>query len=296
MYARRVSIALCLGAVVFAGAAFAAPAKDEYTATIDQTLPLSAGGKFTLDNRNGRITVETWDKDEIHIVAEKRMRTDNGGASWLLRLLGLKANEAATDEQAQKVFDELKVEIGGDASSRTITTHYPNVQGVEFDVTYRITAPRRVAPTIDTVNSTVEMSDVEGNTSVETTNGSVRLSSITGTVRAHSTNGKLNLDDISGEIQGDTTNGSVSVVTRKDAPISGPISLESVNGSVNVTVPENASFNVELRTVNGSASCSLPLASTQEEKRKRLEGTVGAGGPLIELRTVNGSAHIKSAS
>jgi len=295
--ARRANSAAILTLAMLAcSAALAAPAKDEYVETIDQTLPLSAGGRFTLDNRNGGITIETWDREEIHIDAVKRMRPNNGGASWLLRLVGLKADETATDEQASKLFSELEVEIGGDAASRSIATHYPTAQGVEFDVTYRITAPRRVVPTINAVNSTVHITGVEGDTSVETTNGKVSLSDITGAIRVASTNGRLDLDNISGAVEAETTNGSVTTKTRPDAPIGGPISLRSTNGSVEVVVPSTAAFGVDARTVNGSVSCDLPLASTQTQSRKRLQGTVGAGGPLITLRTTNGSVRVESAN
>jgi hypothetical protein len=158
-------------------------AKDEYRATIDQTFPLKSGGAFALTNRNGAIEFETWDKEEIHIVAEKIMRPDAGGFSWLLRLIGLKAN-VSTDDDAQKLFDELTIDFAGDDASRTVTTNYPRAEGVNFQVIYRITAPRRVVPKIETVNGAIRVTNVEGNTTVGTTNGQIDLSGITGAVDA----------------------------------------------------------------------------------------------------------------
>jgi len=272
--------------------AHAESTKPEYTETFDQTFPLSPGAQFTIDNRNGSIEIDTWDKEEIHIVAEKRMRPKNNGFSWLLRFVGIKTADVSTDEQAQKLFKQLSIDVSGDAANRVVKTNYPDVEGVEFQVSYRITAPKRVATKVDTVNGAVRVANVEGETSVETTNGSVNLSNITGAIYAESTNGRLNLLGVSGSVDAETTNGSVSVATRPGAPISGPISLESTNGSVDVIVPAQASFELDLRTVNGSAACELPLASTREQTRKRLKGVVGVGGPLITLRTTNGRVSV----
>lgn len=290
---KTVHLAVLLAiAGVMAPVVHAEPAKREYTETFDKTFPLSAGAQFTLDNRNGSIEIDTWDKEEIHIVAEKRMRPNNDGFSWLTRLIGLKSVDVSTDEQAKKLFAELTIDVTGDAANRSVATTYPAVKGVEFQVSYRITAPKRMVTNVKTVNGTVRVANVEGDASIETTNGSVNLSNITGTVHAESTNGRLNLKDVSGTIEAETTNGSVSVATRPDAPIAAPISLESTNGNVDVAVPAQSSFDLDLRTVNGSATCELPLANIDEQTRKRLKGAVGAGGPLITLRTTNGRVRV----
>ncbi len=292
---RIVCTSFCLSALAFAPTQAHAetPAKSEYTETFDKTFPLSAGASLNIENRNGSIEITTWDKEEVHIVAEKRMRPRSG--SWLLRLVGIQSPNISSDEKAKALFSEFTINVGGDASGRTITTNYPAAENVDFQVTYRITAPKRVRPTIDTVNGTVRVTDVEGDTSVETTNGSVNLAEVMGAIRVHSTNGRLDMANIAGAIEAQTTNGSVSVTTRPGAPLDGAIALKSTNGSIGVTVPSQASFDLELRTVNGSASCELPLASTLEQSRKRLQGTVGDGGPQVTLRTTNGSVRIKQA-
>src|SRR5690349_17577317 len=84
-------------------AASAESAKSEYVETIDQTFPLAANGSFTLSNKNGSIELNAWDKNEIRVVADKKMRLD-GGAWWIARFIGLKSNTVETDADARALF------------------------------------------------------------------------------------------------------------------------------------------------------------------------------------------------
>ena len=68
----------------------------------------------------------------------------------------------------------------------------------------------------------------------------------------------------------------------------GEATFETVNGSVTVEVPEAANADIEIRTTNGRITTDLPIATTRSSRR-RVEGTLGDGGPTLRLKTVNGS-------
>jgi hypothetical protein len=45
--------------------------------------------------------------------------------------------------------------------------------------------------------------------------------------------------------------------------------------------------------VNGDINTDFPLTSTGRITRRRLEGTIGGGGRLLSLESVNGSITLK---
>jgi len=291
----RIAASVALGLVsMLTFHAGAEPAKDTYEETIDQTFPLTAGGAFTLENRNGSVEYSTWDKDEVRVVAEKRMQLDGGGW-WITRLIGLRSTNINTDADAKALFAKLTVEFSGDERNRTVATHYPDSKDVNCSVAYKITAPRKSKVDLDTTNGNVRVRGVEGEAAVSTTSGSVTVDDVSGRVNAVSTNGRVNIEHATGPVTARTTNGSVSVSLSGGAHLEN-VEMRSVNGSVHLYVPANAAFSVKAHTVNGSVRCDLPLASVKEQTRKKLDGVVGAGGATVDLSTTNGSVQIGSAS
>jgi DUF4097 and DUF4098 domain-containing protein YvlB len=62
-----------------------------------------------------------------------------------------------------------------------------------------------------------------------------------------------------------------------------------------VSMPEGLSATVRASTVNGDISTDFPLTVTGKIARRKLEGTVGSGGRLLEMKTVNGGIELKKA-
>ena len=53
-------------------------------------------------------------------------------------------------------------------------------------------------------------------------------------------------------------------------------------------MPEQINANLEIRTSNGRITTNLPITTTRTTRR-RVEGTLGEGGPNLRLKSVNGS-------
>jgi len=50
--------------------------------------------------------------------------------------------------------------------------------------------------------------------------------------------------------------------------------------------------DIKAKTTNGSIRCELPIDKSYSRSRKRLEGSINDGGPLIYIKTTNGSVKI----
>jgi DUF4097 and DUF4098 domain-containing protein YvlB len=73
----------------------------------------------------------------------------------------------------------------------------------------------------------------------------------------------------------------------------GTLKLQTVNGGIEVTMPGGLSADVLASTVNGDISTDFPLTVRGKIARRKLEGTIGAAGRTIEMKTVNGSIDLK---
>jgi DUF4097 and DUF4098 domain-containing protein YvlB len=140
-------------------------------------------------------------------------------------------------------------------------------------VDYRVSVPRGARVRVGDVNGRVEVDGVVGSVHASTVNGSVDLTRVGGPVEASAVNGSVQVDVA-----------RVDPASRND--------LSTTNGSVRLTLPRDASAEVEAHTVNGSVHCDFDLADGSRSRRK-LEGRIGAGGARFELGTVNGSARVE---
>jgi len=247
--------------LVGAGAAVAVEVEE----TFDQTYSLEAGGSVSVRTVNGGIEVESWDRDEVRVLAVKKVR-------------------ASSRDQAAEVLERTRIEVDASSDRVAVKTDLPESSGgflswvfgnsTSAQVSYRVTVPRRA--------------DVK----VTTTNGKVEVRGVAGHVEASSTNGGLAIADIHGSVDASTTNGGVSVELAEVTP-GRSMSFSSTNGGIRVTVPRDARLSVHARTTNGGISVDGLQADIQSKSRRHLRADVNGGGPEIEVTTTNGGIKIQ---
>jgi hypothetical protein len=183
--------------------------------------------------------------------------------------------EATKGAPTQEMLRDIEVVVEGEGARVAIRTRQPrrHLFGPSGQVEYRLTVPRGARVSVKNVNGGVELDGVEGDVRASTVNGSVEAARLAGRVDAS------------------TVNGSVQVSMARVAEDSRN-QLGSTNGTVRLTLPRDASADVEAGTVNGSAHCDFDLDEGARVSRRKLQGRIGQGGARFELRTVNGSASI----
>jgi len=126
-----------------------------------------------------------------------------------------------------------------------------------------------------------------------TVNGGIEASGITADAEAHTVNGGVKLE-ATGTARAETVNGGITArLGRTDW--TGALSLKTVNGGIEMTMPEGLNADVKASTVNGGIDTDFPLTVTGRISRRKLEGTIGSGGRLLELSTVNGGIELRKA-
>jgi DUF4097 and DUF4098 domain-containing protein YvlB len=141
------------------------------TKEFNQSYPLQPGGSFELQNVNGTVEVQGWDRNEIEIHAVK------------------------TAKQKETDLERVTIDVDARPDAVSITTHYPQNEGVEVAVEYTIHVPHGARlEHLGTVNGTLRIAGVELVEDVHTVNGNIEVFDAGGSVHAHTTNGNVHLE------------------------------------------------------------------------------------------------------
>jgi len=221
------------------------------------TFKLNDGGRFSISNVNGSITVAGGDGDTIEVVASKK--ADN-----------------------QKDMDKIEIIISEDSDEISIETElgssskwYSN--GGSGQVTYDIVVPAGI--------------DLD---SVETVNGDVYISGVSGLVVAESVNGDIEISDLAGDVECATVNGSIEAGFAK---LEGDqrVKAETVNGRVTMILPDDADVEINADTLNGGINAKdFGLEADKGFVGSDLNGKIGDGSARMNIDTVNGGIKIKN--
>jgi hypothetical protein len=219
----------------------------------EQTVALDPQGSFKIENPRGLMRIETWDRPEVLIQADKY----------------------AGSREALK---DVRVEIRGEGDHVVVETHLPDgfgfLGGPGGSVDYRITLPATVRVEATTVNGQVEVEGVMGNLRVSSVNGSVTAS------------------DVQGEVRASTVNGRVEV-SHRSLPAQAHHEYSCVNGTIRVYLPASAGGHFRVGWVNGSVDSDFPLElGSRGPGRQKVDVQIGSGQNDFKFSTVNGTIRI----
>jgi hypothetical protein len=243
----------------FAAGCELAMAREQATAEWTKSYQLAAGGRFELDNVNGRIDVQGWEGSTVDVRAER---------------LG----KGSTPEEAKRMLDRIQIVEEASPSHvrlQTKVTTSTSWLGGGTEVRYFVKVPAGAEVDVETVNGGVEITGVRGRVIAETTNGGVTARRISGPIDASTTNGGVDVD--------------VETVAEPG------IDLECTNGGISLRLPRDAKATLAAHITNGGIHAdNLPIELIGEATRRRLQGRLNGGGPRIALDGTNGGIRISA--
>jgi hypothetical protein len=250
-----------LGALLVA--APPALAADEATEErVEKSLDLEGIQKVRVQNVNGAVHVETWDSNQLFLVAVKK----------------------AKGPSPAETLKETEVRVRKSGSTVEIDTVLPKTKGWGLfsfwttrsaDVSYELKLPAALAVHVETVNGRIVAEHRTGPLVLNTVNGAIRVVAQEGPVRAN------------------TVNGSIEVA------FSGPVKkseLETVNGSVTVTGSRESSIRYNLQTVNGRIRSEFAELTVEGKwGPKEARGEFNGGREPLSVETINGEVRLQVA-
>lgn len=233
-------------------------ARGAETAAIDETRALAATGEVLIENVNGPITIETWDKAEVRLQAVKSARSAADLAALEVDIEATPTRFAAKTVYRDKEGSWLK--------------KFTNTGEVRYTVTVPHTARLR---------------------QIETVNGAIAITNAHGRVSAKTVNGRLVARGLRDEVELSVVNGELEAEFDALSPRQ-DIALSSTNGRIELRLPDTPGAEIDASTVNGSITNDFGL--TNDAKKwvgQKLQGTIGDGAARVRVETVNGAISLR---
>jgi hypothetical protein len=196
----------------------------------NQSYPLQPGGSFELQNVNGTVDVQGWDRNVVEVHAVK------------------------TAKEKESDLERVTIEVDARPDAVSIVTRYPQNEGVEVAVEYTVHVPHGAhVEHIGTVNGTLRISGIENVEDVHTVNGNIEMFEAGGSVHAHTTNGNVHLElahlqDKTGATA-ETTNGSLVLAVPSD--LQAEVEARCLNGNFSSEIPITMESTQRPREVHG---------------------------------------------
>ncbi len=245
---------------------------EEHREAFRHEVALSAGpAELSVDNIFGSVKVRSHNERQILITGERIDRARDAEA------LGRARREVS-----------LQIDPSGNNVRAIVDGPFRNGDRVNWDSSrypyevvfnLEILVPRQTALNLKTVNGgTISVTDVEGDFQLSNVNGNVEAEGLSGTGKARTVNGK--------------------VIARFKTNPGDASEFRTVNGNVEVSFRENLNAELVATTVNGDLYSDFELTLQpgrirSGRGRKNMRLSVGAGGPELRFRTVNGDILIR---
>ncbi len=276
---------------------------------VNETRPLAADGRVSIENLKGEVRVRTWDRPEVRITGSLGEGVE-------------------------------KLEVEGSASRLSIEVRYPQRSGGWFGwggddtgpTVLEVTLPRGASLDVDTVSADIDVEGVAGaRLDLESVSGRVgvraarpgvaRVSSVSGGVEVEAGGPDVGVETVSGDIrlQGaldgrvsvETVSGDATVVAGalerlSHATVSGDARLEaglrpggslraeSVSGTLEIILPAATSARLAVETFSGGISSPVGKVETEQYgPGKSLSARLGGGDGDIRLESFSGDVRIQ---
>jgi len=144
----------------------------------------------------------------------------------------------------------------------------------------------------------VRVSEAAGDLLIVTRDGSITLERVSGRIDARTGDGSIRVNGTPAGVMLETRDGSVTVRAERGTEMSDDWSVRTGDGSVVVEMPEGFAAEIDAETRDGSVRTDLAIDGADDrrgEERRRLRGTLGAGGHLLKLRTNDGSIRLRTS-
>jgi DUF4097 and DUF4098 domain-containing protein YvlB len=257
-----------------------------YVQIIDRTFDVKPGGELHIEAPNGPIQVKTWNKNEVHVYVERKLRTrDEDDAREMMEDF-----PTTVEKKGNDVW--IETEKGG-------WRHDNDIEG-----SYRVTVPREFNLDLTTAGGSIEIDDLDGDVEARTAGGSIEVGDVTGEVDVKTAGGSIEISSGGQITLAKTAGGSIEIGDADGDVVAetagGSITVDRAKGSVEV---ETAGGGIKLGPSGGDVDASTAGGSIRiDETKGRVKASTaggsikvdGSGGP-VRVSTSGGSISVSDA-
>jgi hypothetical protein len=231
---------------------------------VDKTFKMDKTGTVTLDTYKGDVTIETWDKAEVHVYAKITPDEQFWGTKKRTQL-----------ENAEVVFDDSHNSV----SIKSKYNHEDSWFGsntMAF-VNYKIQMPKTAELKVEDYKSEIKIYGVQSSIRLKTYKGDIRIKELTGSI---------NLETYKGQAE-------ISFTQLKSDS-----RLETTKGDITVSLPGKTAFTVSA-DLGRRAGFTSDFNINREENKKKHAGSnfkreINGGGPVLNISSEKGEIKLRS--
>jgi putative adhesin/cell wall-active antibiotic response 4TMS protein YvqF len=245
-------------------------------------LPVSGTPAIDIVNMFGNVDVRASDSDKVVVDVRKTVRASN-------------------KEEADRLSSDFVFRIVNDGSSvRVASSQDPSgptdgrrIGRQRFKSSLTVYVPKASPVKVDNRNGKVSVQDLAASQNVTNRFGEVEVQRVEGDVEVSNSFGSTTVLDTAGAINVRARYGEVRVDL--ETPPQKNISVSLDFGDVRLRLPANASFGLEAQTAFGDVRSEFgALTENSSNRRERsMKGTVGEGGPQINVKTRFGDIRLQ---
>lgn len=239
------------------------------TKEIKQTFDLTPDGRLSIETYKGSITVATWDKPQVDIVAVVEPDGENRHDEEDVRETEIRIDHSAGSIRIESDYDRLKHHHSG--SIFGIFTD--NNLTLPF-VRYTITMPK---------TASLEIKDYKSDSHITNLHSRLRLETYKGTVT---------VQDLEGSISLETYKGEATIDLIKVADNS---KIETEKGTIDITFASSAGCDLDMylgRRVDLSSEIDTIVKRKQREE-EQYQSTINGGGPVFRIDSEKGTVRLR---
>lgn len=257
---------------------------------VERDLALDPGGRLVVETDGASITVTGGSRSGAHVVITARDEKD---------LDRYKLTFEESPEGLRVVVRRrggISSWFGWSGHGLEIEVEVPSETDIDLDTSgggIRVESIRGEVKA-DTSGGGIRIRDIEGNVNVHTSGGGIRIADVRGDVRAETSGGGVRVENVTGSIDANSSGGPIEASFAPGAEARGRLSTSG--GGVKVWLDRGANVEIDASTSGGRVRCDLPITMQGRTSKSRLRGTIGAGGPLLTLRSSGGSIRIGELS
>ncbi len=280
---------------------------------LTKSFNVSEGGKLNMDVDRGSIEIDTKKGDTVKVKVIMKAR-------------------AATEEKAQRIFEDYKVDFKHSGSDVTIDAEWEGSKGFlsrgnKLQVRFFVTVPEKYDLDLRTAGGSISVNEIEGEVKVKTSGGSLEFDTVKGSVWGRTAGGSIKLEGCTGDADVDTSGGSISIgkvegevkahtaggsiavkevmgtinATTSGGSVTayisrqpkGDCSLKTSGGSVTARLAKDIKVDLDAKTSSGKVYTDFPVTTKGEKSKRKLNAKINGGGPELYIRTSGGNIEIK---
>jgi len=221
-----------------------------------KVVPLMSGGTLSLENINGNIEIQGWEREEVDVYAEKMFHLPDRTKIFIF---------PRKDVAPRIDFDKFENFV-------KIRTKDITRENEESAVDYYIDVPH-----------SINLKDIIAQ------RGDVKISDLYGDVYVDLTNGNIVIENFSGSLTASVMSGSVSA-SLYDLRDDDEIIITANEGDVTISLEENVRAHLVVSVPNGEVISEFEIEKPQDASK--LDIQLGENGAHISLTALNGDVRI----